>query len=161
MENHKIEQAAAELILHQGVRTQLRAPWLLRAVGIKSFGLTVRAPYEGTMHRVAKYYLSTGITSDQLDQITHEQALALMMVHGKAINKAVACAWLNGYWAGMLFTRPLAWYIRWHSKPAEIKTVAMMLLLYGGVSDFIDTTRSVRAMKLTAPNLGQMKKQGS
>jgi hypothetical protein len=157
MENPAIELHAANLILKRGVRLSLRAPLFLRLIGKKTIGLVVTSPYEGTMTRVAKYYLSTGITLEQLENTTHEQALALMAVHGKAIRKAVACAWLDGWISGWLFTRPLAWYMQWSAKAEDIQGIATIILLYGGVADFMGTTRSVRMMKTTTPTIeGQM-----
>lgn len=160
MENPAIEAHAADLMLKRGVRLQMRAPFFLRWLGKKTISLIVTSPYDGTLARVAKYYLSTGLTIEQLTNITHEQALLIQLRHGKAINKAVAVGWLNGFLSGWLFVRPLAWYIRWHCKPQHIQTVAVMLLLYGGVSDFMGTTRSVRMMKITTPKaeLGQLMK---
>jgi hypothetical protein len=158
-ENPELERLAAEQILDRGARMKMRAPLLFRLLGKKTISLVVRSPYEGTLHRVSAYYLSTGITADKLEDISTEEAVGLMAAHGKAITKAVAVAWLNGYWSGKLLTTPLAWYMRWHCKPAEICTIALMLLLYGGTSDFINTTRSVRMMKITSPRLGQ--NQGS
>ncbi|MGY6522011.1 MAG: hypothetical protein ACXIUD_09800 [Mongoliitalea sp.] len=129
----------------------------MRWIGIKTLSLTVTSPYEGTLARVARYYLSTGLRMEELEGISHEQALQLYLTHGKTITKAVACAWLNGYWAGKLLTKPLAWYIRWHAQPREILTIMMLICLYGGVSDFMNITRSVRMMKITTPKheLGQ------
>lgn len=161
MENTAIEKHTADLILKRGVRLQLRAPLFLRMLGKKTFSLTVTSPYEGTLIRVARYYLETGISSDQLDDITHERALSLMLAHGKQITKAVACAWLNGWIAGWLFTRPLAWYMRWHCKPEDILVIATVILLYGGVSDFMSTTRSVRMMKTTSPMIEGQTRRGS
>jgi|GEM_PF-52935 len=157
-EKVNIEQLAAEHILNKGARMKMRAPFLCRLFGIKTIGLRVRAPYEGTMARVSAYYLSTGLTSEQLEEVTVEQAVGLMAAHGKTLTKAVACAWLNGYWSGMLLTRPLAWYMRWHCTPQEILDIALMILLYGGTADFMNTTRSVRMMKITSPKLGQAQK---
>ncbi len=154
------EALVAQHLLHRGARMKMRAPLFLRWFGKKTIGLTVRSPYEGTMHRVAAYYLSTGIKSEQLNDISHEDALALWAAHGQTICKAVACAWLNGYWAGKLFTKPLAWYILWHCKPQELFNMTTIILLYGGTADFINTTRSVRMMKMTTPTKGQ-KTQGS
>ena len=152
------EKMAADMILKRGARVQMRAPLFLRLFGKKKVAVKVRSPLEGTMMRVASYYLSTGLTQEKLQDITHERALAVMAVHGKAINKCVACAVLNGYWSGKLFTRFLAFYLRWHCKPEELLMIANILLLYGGVSDFMSTTRSVRLMKLTSPRLGQDQK---
>jgi len=120
----------------------------------------------GTLMRVSAYYTSTGITDDKLEKITFEQAQVLLQVHGKSISKAVAVAILNGYWSGKILTRPLARYLRWKATPQQIMTLASALLVYGGVKDFMTTTRSVRQMTITRPNLGQKdqddpKNQGS
>ncbi|MEM9338720.1 MAG: hypothetical protein AAGA66_08340 [Bacteroidota bacterium] len=160
IENIDKESLVADHLLHRGTRMKVRAPFFLKWIGIKAFSMTVRAPFEGTMHRVAKYYLSTGIKEDQLNEITYEEALSLWTIHGKVISKAIACAWLNGFWSGMLFTNPVAWYIRWHCTPKELFGITTILLLYGGTSDFMNITRSVRMMKMTSPKLGQTN-QGS
>ncbi len=159
-ENLNKEALVAEHLLHRGARMKMRAPFFLRWIGKKTLSLTVRSPYEGTMHRVAAYYLKTGLKEEQLEDISHEEALSLWVAHGKTICKAIACAWLNGYWSGMLLTKPLAWYIKWHCKPKELFGLVTIILLYGGTADFMSTTRSVRMMKMTSPNLGQ-KTQGS
>lgn len=160
IEDLQREALVAEHLLHRGARMKMRAPFFFRWFGVKTISLTIRSPYEGTMHRVASYYLSTGIKSEQLNDITHEDALALWAAHGKTICKAVACAWLNGYWAGKLFTYPLALYILWHCTPKELFGMTALILLYGGTADFMNITRSVRMMKMTTPKLGQ-KTQGS
>lgn len=154
-ENPQTEKLAADQILQKGVCMKMRTPFLCRLIGWKTVSLMIKSPYEGTLHRVASYYLGTGIMNDELDNITVENALALMSIHGKSLTKAVACAWLNGYWSGKLFTNLLASYMRWHCTGREILVITQMILLYAGTSDFINTTRLVRAMKLTAPRMGQ------
>ena len=151
------ERLAVETILQRGVKVKIVAPWFIRWLK-RSFTVRVGSPYEGTLLRVARYYLSTGLDSQKLDDLSVEDALVLMSLNGKAISKAVACAILNGYLSGKLFTRPLAWYLRWHLKPKELFALTTALLVYGGTEDFINTTRLVREMKATTPNLGQKKK---
>lgn len=157
MSQQNTEFIATQTILHKGVRIPVRTPWFLRFFK-KTISLTITSPYEGTMHRIANYYLSTGISIDELENITTEQALELQLKHGKAINKAIACAILNGYWSGILFTKPLAAYLRWNAKPQELFTMLSLLLLYGGVEDFMSTTKLVRTMKLSTPRMGQNQK---
>ena len=159
-ENQATERLAAETILQRGVKVKIAAPFFLRWIGKKTVTLRLTSPFEGTMYRVSAYYLSTGIKDHQLEDISTEEALALMSVHGKTISKAVACAILNGYWSGKLFTRFLGWYLRWHCKPRELFALVTAVLIYGGTQDFMSTTRSVRQMKATTPNLGQ-ENQGS
>jgi len=156
--NEVVERLAAETILNRGVKVKIAAPRFMRWLK-KTITIRLRSPYEGTMYRVAAYYLSTGIKEQDLTNITVEESLALMAVHGKAITKAVACAILNGYWSGLLFTKPFAWYLRWHCKPQELFALTTAILIYGGTQDFTNTTRSVRLMKLTTPRTGQQTKE--
>lgn len=158
-ENPAIERLAAETILQRGVKVKIPAPWFIRWLK-KSWVVVLTSPFEGTMLRVATYYLSTGLKDEKLENITTEETLHLMAVHGKAISRAVACAILNGYWKGKLFTRPFAWYLRWNLTAQEMFGLTTALILYGGTADFMNTTRLVRKMKTTTPNLGH-KTQGS
>lgn len=159
MEAAAIEQLAADTLLDRGARMQVRAPFWLRCLGKRRVTLTITSPYEGTLLRVASYYLSTGISGDALDNISQEQALRLLALHGGTISKAVACAWLNGYWKGKLFTKPVAAWLRWHAKPEEMLTLLYLVINHGGLQAFIDTTRLLRTTRITAPKqLGQKDK---
>lgn len=158
MDKQKPNPAATELgavdtILQRGVKIHIVAPWFIRWFK-KTVTLRVGSPFEGTLLRVSRYYLSTGLESHKLESLTVENALVLMSIHGKAISRAVACAMLNGYISGKLFTRPLAWYLRWHMTPQQLLGMTRTLLIYGGTADFMNTTRLVRNMKATTPNLG-------
>lgn len=152
------ELHAAETILQRGVKVKARAPLLLRLIFIRSVNVKLRNPTAGTMMRVAAQYLRTGLDSHKLDELSAEQAMAIMAVHGKALRKAVAAAVLNGWIRGWVLTKPVAWYLKWHLTDREICTMMNLLITYGGTRDFIDTTRYIRAMKITSPNLGQKKK---
>lgn len=158
-ENPHIEKSVADTILQKGVAIKIPTPFLIRLFK-KTFTLTITSPFEGTMHRVARYYLSTGLTLEDLEGITVEQALQLHAKHGKAISKAVAVAVLNGYLKGLLFTNFLAWYLRWHASAQALLQLVAIVVVNGGTQDFITITKSVRKMKLTTPNMGQ-KVQGS
>ncbi len=156
-ENVVIEKMAADHLLKRGVSMEVRAPLFCRWFGKKTVAMTVRSPFLGTLYRVASYYLSTGLEATELKDISHEKALGLMAAHGNAIANAVACAWLNGYWAIKLFTKPVSWYLKWYCTPRDLCAIANMLLLFGGTADFMNTTRSVRLMKMKTmkPRTGQ------
>lgn len=156
-ERPDIERQAAETILQRGVSVSIAAPWFIRWAK-KTVRLTIRSPYQGTLMRASAYYLSTGLKDHQLDDITVEQSLALMKVHGRSLSMAVATTILNDYWKGKLFTKLLARYLRWNLTAQQISALVTTILIYGGTSDFMNTTRSVRMMKTTAPKLGQKAK---
>lgn len=152
------ELHAAEAILQRGQKVKARAPLLLRLIGIKRITLTLRMPFAGTLDRVAIYYLKTGIPVEKLNDISAEEALVLRAEHGDNLRKAVACALLNGYWSGWLFTRPLAAYLKWSLHDKTIFKILNLLIAFGGLADFMTTTRYIRGMRITAPNLGQKTK---
>lgn len=152
------EHLAAQTLLDRGVKVKISAPVFIRWFK-KTITLQLRSPYYGTMIRVSAYYLKTGLTAEELEDLTVEQSLIVMAKSGKEISKAVACAVLNGYCKSKLFTKPLAWYLRWHCKPRELFALTTALLIYGGVQDFTNTTRSVRRMKMTEPRMGPKTKE--
>lgn len=157
-DSNEVEQLASETILERGIKIKIAAPFFIKWFK-KTISLRIYSPYQGTLLRLSSYYLATGIKDNQLDDVTVEETVALMAVHGKSISKAIAVAVLNGYWAIKIFTKPLAWYLRWHAKPKELFAIVTMLVVYGGTTDFMNTTRLVRRMKVTAPNLGQTPKE--
>ena len=157
-ENPQIEKSVADTILQKGVAIKLPTPFFLIRLFKKTFSLTVTSPFEGTMHRIARYYLSTGLALENLENLTMESAIKIHANHSKPISKAVATAILNGYLKGKLFTNILAWYLRWHLTPQAILTLVTVLIVHGGTKDFIITTKSVRSMKLTTPKMGQQEK---
>jgi hypothetical protein len=156
------ELHAAYAVLERGVRAKVRAPLFLRMLGIKTIPITLTKLYAGTLFRVSALYLSTGITEDDLKETDTEKALELMSKHGKAIYLAVACALINSKTLGRIFAKPLAGYLRESLTVRETMTLLEICLIYNGVSDFMTTTRYLRALKITDPNLGQKeKKKGS
>ncbi len=98
------EQHAAENLLQRGVKIKIAAPRFIRWAK-KTISLKVGSPYQGTLLRISSYYCGMGIQDNKLENLTVEEALLLMKVHGVALSKAVACAVLNGYWSGRLFTK--------------------------------------------------------
>lgn len=161
MEQLHTELHAANTLLKRGIKVRARAPFLLRLFFIKTIIITLYQPYRGTLERAARYYLSTGLSLEKLQDITAEEALAVMAKHGRSLTNAVSVAILNGWIVGYLFTRPFSWYLKWHLTELEIMTLMQAIISYGGLQDFMTTTRLVRSLKLTAPNLGQKNMRGS
>jgi len=145
------EKLAADTLLNRGVRMKVRAPFWLRLLGRKHLSITISAPYEGTLLRIASYFLSTGLKPEDIEAPNIMQCLLILQEHGKAISRAVAAGWLNSYWLGKLFIRPAAFWLRWNCKSEELLTIAYLLLANGGISAFIDTIRLIRQTKITTP----------
>ncbi len=154
------EFIAAETLLERGVKVKIKAPLLLRMFGKKTLAIRIKQPCFGTLIRISSYYLSAGITEEQLKEIDQEKAMALCAVHGKTFFLILATAILNGYLLGKLFTNPLALYLQWKVKPEALCALTELLVVFSGTRDFMSTIRSVRMMKITQPNLSPMS-QGS
>ncbi|MDO9554526.1 hypothetical protein [Rhodonellum sp.] len=156
------ELHAANAILERGVRAKVRAPFFCRWIGIKNINLTLKKLYAGTLFRISAYYVQTGITEEQLKEVTAHEAILLMATHGVTISKAVACGIINSQFRGWMFTRLLAWYIRENMPNSKILMLYEICLLHNGTSDFMTITRYVRMLKITDPTgLGQKAKKGS
>lgn len=154
------ELHAANSILERGIRAKVRAPFLLRVFGIKTIPVTLHKLYAGTLMRVSAHYLATGITDEDLKEISTEKAIELMARHGRIIYRAVACALLNSRSRDWLLGRLIAWYIRENMTVRDALLLLEVSLLYNGTSDFMTTTRYIRMMKLTDPtNLGHEKEK--
>lgn len=158
--SQQTESFAAETLLEKGVRVPIPAPFFFRWFGKKQITVRLYQPCFGTLLRISRYYLTTGVTEDQLKEINQEGAMMLCRDHGKTFSKIVATAMLNGFISGTIFTRPLAWVLLWSLKPELICGLIRLLVIFGGTAPFMSIIRSVNQMKITAPNLSQ-KSQGS
>lgn len=142
------ELRVAEALLQRGVKVKVRTPLLFKVT------LCLRHPTGGTLHRVASYYLRSGITQKSLETISVEEALSLMVNGKKMIYRGVAAAIINS-WFFAFMIRPLAFWLTWGMDTKTAVTLMNILILHGGLQDFMSTTRLIRDTKLTAPNLGQ------
>lgn len=158
---NQTEARAAKGILERGIRTKVRAPFFLRLLRIKTIPLTLRMLYGGTLFRVSEYYLSTGITSDELKEVSAERALELQAKHGKTIYRAVACALLNGRRRDWLFGKLLANHLLENMPIREALLLLEICLIHNGTADFMSITRYVRNLMITEPTNQGQKKAGS
>ncbi|PSL06539.1 hypothetical protein CLV48_102356 [Cecembia rubra] len=159
---HQTELNAAVSILERGIRAKVRAPFFLRILGRKHISIRIRKLYAGTLLECSAAYLATGIKEEELKEVDTERALELMQLHGIKIAEAVAIAALNSKWKIRMFSKMMASFLVWNMHWRELFALLEFILVYNGTSDFMNTTRLLRAAKITDPsNLGQNKKKGS
>lgn len=138
-----------------GIKVRSIAPSLLRIFGKRFITMTVKQPSGGTLIRIAKYWNKTGADLNTVSSISDQAALLYFQRHGYDMSKALAAAILNSWLLGLFFTRPLAAFIRSHVKPEPIIKTLELVLLYGGIDDFLHMARLIRSTKLTAPNINK------
>jgi hypothetical protein len=155
MKKEEVEIKAVDTILDKGVRVPIPTPFLLRAIGIKKVSVVVRRPVMGTMLRISKRFVQLRVDKD-LHEKEWQQWVEVFVKKMKPVSMIVAIGMLRGKWAGYLFARPLAWYLRWHLNTRELAEIAAMLVTLSGIQDFMNTITFLRGMKTTAPaNVGQ------
>lgn len=154
-EAEKTELHAAETLLQRGVKVRARAPLLLRLLGKRTIVLTLRQPTGGALLRMGQWYLRCGIPQEQLEQMSVENALLFGLRYSNNIYNALACLLLVDKRITWLLMRPLANYLRESLTAKDALGLLSMSILYGGINDFMNTTRLVKSRMITSPNLGQ------
>lgn len=150
------EQLAARALLEHGMKVPARAPSLLRAFGKKEIRILIPPPTLGTLYRVdevAEAYGMTDLLGDKPMSI-HEARHR----YTKPLSLIIAICISNGSATGWIFRKLIAWWLREHLQPLHLLTAGEVIEALRLDAAFLNTTRSVTGMKMTAPNLGQKEK---
>lgn len=153
MSNNSIELQAAETLLDIGVRLPVRAPMLLRVLGIKNINLIIKQPYAGTGIRAGRLYLKA--QKNGIDAKNMTEALEVRERNAMLIARAVAVFVLRGKMLGWLFSKPLAYWLL-NGVPEKTQLNIMNTLVTTGLEDFMITIRLTAHLKMTARKLSPM-----
>lgn len=153
----EVELRAAEILLDVGVAIPVRP---LRYLGSKKKPrrVVMRVPCYGSKLRIDRKYLKMGVAYEQLKENTFEQNLEFMAVHGKAVSEMVALTLVSGYLSGMLFCKPVAWWLRWRVHPGFLQEAWFQMLKLLNPKDFMIIISSAQATNLMKPRLSQPEK---
>ncbi|CAI9674042.1 hypothetical protein [Elizabethkingia anophelis] len=150
-----IEKQAAELLLKRGVIVPVTAPLLFRLFRKRIINLVVKSPTVLTYLKVAHKFLEMEVDPDR--DIELKEAFEVYAKHGKKESEIIALCLLNNrflYW----LHKPLAWWLRGKVTETESNYLYQLIVVYGGVQDFINTIRLIKTTRMTAPmNLSQKK----
>jgi hypothetical protein len=154
------EKQAAETLLDKGIKVRVSAPLLLRLIGIRKLRPVMRQPFLGTLHRISLIYLNSGMTADELANVSETNAHELYRRYAMPLAEIMAQALLNGRIRGRLFGKVLAKWLAEHVQPIDLMLMANVLVGLNSKQAFTNTIRLVSTMTTTAPNLSQTN-QGS
>lgn len=146
----EVEIKAVDTILDKGVRVPIPTPFLLRVIGIKQVSVIVRRPVMGTMLRISKRYVQLHV-DEEIHEKEWQDWVTMFVDNLIPVSRIVAIGMLRGKWAGLLFTRPLAYYLRWHMNTRQMAEIAALLVTLSGIQDFMNTITFLRGMKTTTP----------
>ncbi|WP_312207682.1 hypothetical protein [Empedobacter sp.] len=149
----KLEERAANIILKRGVKVPVTAPLFLRLFGKKKINLVVKALSIYTLKRVAVHYLQMQIKSTE--EMTIPEGFEIIQLHDKAVSKIIAESILNNRWLKFLVPF-VAYWLRGGLQATELFSLFQLVIVYGGIHDFINTIRLTEATRITMPmNLSQ------
>lgn len=107
-----VQMEAAEALLDAGVRVpigSLRLPFRKRPIEIC---VTMKRPCLAGQIRIAKLYLSLGVTSEQMWQFTKEEEMKFLAEHGGKIAKMIAMTIVRNPIARRLRYRLMTWIVK-------------------------------------------------
>lgn len=149
MNSEEVEIKTVDTILDKGVRVPIPAPFFLKIFGVRTIKVIVRRPVIGNMLRISKMYLKMGIKDE-----TENDWRNWIDIFAKTVvpaSRIVAIGMLRGRIRGLLFCRPLAFYLRWNMDTRQMAELAALLVSLSGVQDFMNTITFLRGMKMTTP----------
>lgn len=146
----KVQQEAAEALLNVGVSLplkEIRLPFRRRPVILR---VTMRRPCMAGQIRIAKTYLSMGVTSAQMETMTKEEQMQFLADHGDKICRMIALTLGRpGY------VRPLSWFVR-HFVRYEYQLAAIRRFVsLMGTDPFIPIIRSAERANPLSVRLSQ------
>lgn len=145
------ELRASGLLLDLGVSVPIRPlGFLFRK---KRHSLTMRTPALGGLIRIARRYLSLGVTVKEMRSWSYEQNMDFIAHHGREVSKLVACAIVRGWISGPLLCKPVAWWLRWRVHPAYLHEAMLQLLELLDVKSFSITIKSAQMMNVMTRRL--------
>ena len=111
MDERKVQQEASEALLDVGVSVPLkpiRLPFRKKRLLLR---LTMRRPRLSTQIKIARLYLSLGVTYAELEALDKDGQMCFIAEHGKTISDMVALTmcgkWWKPVWLVSMDTAPL------------------------------------------------------
>lgn len=142
------ELQAARLLLKKGVLVPIVAPLLFRFFGIKTFKFTVKAPTAFQLLRIAELYLQMNVSTT-----TEMKATEVMRIYSKHHDKMAKIIAIS-----MLKSTAKNWQINWLAKrlfrsvtQEDLNHIFRLLILHGGVQDFMNTIKLIEGTRITKP----------
>lgn len=154
----EIEIEAADALLDVGVSLpllQVKIPFRRNPVRVR---LTMRRPCLGNQIRIAKLYLETGVTHEEMERFNKHEELAYLALHGKKVSKMVALTICRGRFTGWLLTPVVAWLLRWMVDDRWIQGANLRFITLLGTKSFMNIIGSVERVNPLAPRTSQKKK---
>lgn len=156
-----VELEASEALLDIGVSLPfkaIRVPFTGKRLTLR---MTMKRPCLGNQIRIARHYLKTGTTYEQMKAFSKDEEMAFLAMNGKRISKMIALTICRGAFTGWLLSPFMAWFIRWFVPDTFIQGANLQFITLLGTKDFMNIIRSSEIANPLRPRLSQKGKKGS
>lgn len=139
----RIQKEGADALLNAGVSVPLKEfklPFKKKPVQLR---VNMKRPYMSGQLRIARIYLSMGVTSKQMSAFTKEEEMKFIVEHSKAISRIIAYTICQGYVSRHLFVGVVAWFIRNFVEDRYIHVSFRTFIGLMGTKSFMNIIRSV------------------
>lgn len=155
MDERKVQQEASEALLDVGVSVPLkpiRLPFRKKRLLLR---LTMRRPRLSTQIKIARLYLSLGVTYAELEALDKDGQMCFIAEHGKIISDMVALTMCGKWWKPMWL---VSWILRHWVDNLYMQVALMKFVLLLGTESFTNIIRSAEMTNPMKLRLSQKKK---
>lgn len=137
-----IQREGAAALLDRGVSVPLKD---IRLPFCKPLRLRVvmRRPRLGGLIRLARVYLSLGVTAEQMNKFTKEEEMTFLVTHGKQVSRMVAYTLCRGWISRRLLVGATAWVVRNFMELPFLMAAMRNFIFLLGTDPFMNIIRSV------------------
>lgn len=155
MDERKVQQEASEALLDVGVSVPLKPIWLPFRKKRLLLRLTMRRPRLSTQIKIARLYLSLGVTYAELEALNKDGQMCFIAEHGKTISEMVALTMCGKWWKPVWL---VSWILRHWVDNLYMQVAMMKFVLLLGTESFTNIIRSAEMTNPMKLRLSQKKK---
>lgn len=155
MDERKVQQEASEALLDVGVSVPLKPIQLPFRKKRLLLRLTMRRPRLSTQIKIARLYLSLGVTYAELEALDKDGQMCFIAEHGKTISDMVALTMCGKWWKPVWL---VSWILRHWVDNLYMQVAMMKFVLLLGTESFTNIIRSAEMTNPMKLRLSQKKK---
>lgn len=154
----QIQREGAEALLDIGVSVPLKAlriPWRKRPLVLR---VTMKRPCMSGQLRIARTYLSMGVTSEEMWKFSKEEEMSFLVKHGKKLSRMMAYMICRGWFARKFCVGLTSWFIGEMMTYEYQMEVMKKFVTLMGTDPFIPIIRSAEISNPMKLRLSHVKK---
>ena len=152
-----IQREGAAALLDRGVSVPLKDIRLLFRKPLR-LRVVMRRPRLGGLIRLARVYLSLGVTAEQMNKFTKEEEMAFLVTHGKQVSRMVAYTLCRGWISRRLLVGATAWVVRNWIDTEYVSAAMRSFVFLLGTDPFTSIIRSAERTNPMKLRLSQRNK---